>query len=190
MDYSVLVKSARQKPKEETTKHKVMIPVKIKLNGGIMPKKAHRSDAAFDLYVPEEVVLQYGRQIVDLKFSIELPMGYAATIQPRSGFSSKGIEVEEHFDPFGQGADVSTTRIDGDVLRGLVDAGYRGSVGVILNIQSLGMPFDEDSRWVLKKGTRIAQMQIIEVPQVELIEAEELSDTDRGEGGFGHIGTK
>ena len=167
-----------------------MIPVKIKLNGGIMPKKQHEGDAAFDLYVPEDTTLVNGRQVIDLKFSIELPHGYAATIQPRSGFSSKGIEVEEHFDPCGLGANVSTIRINGDVLRGLVDAGYRGSVGVILNIQSFGLPFDEDFHWVLKKGTRIAQMQIVEVPQVELIEVDNLSETDRGEGGFGHTGVK
>lgn len=167
-----------------------MEQVKIKLNGGIMPKKAHPSDAAFDLYVPEDVVLQHGRQIIDLKFSIELPMGYAATIQPRSGFSSKGIEVEEYFDPFGEGADINTVRVDGDVLRGLVDSGYRGNVGVILNIHSLGAIYNEDYCHILKKGTRIAQMQIVEVPQVELIEVEELSDTDRGEGGFGHTGVR
>ena len=164
--------------------------VKIKLNGGIMPKKAHPSDAAFDLYVPEDVVLQHGRQIVDLKFSIELPMGYAATIQPRSGFSSKGIEVEEHFDPFGEDADINTVRVDGDVLRGLVDSGYRGSVGVILNIVQMGCGYNDEYYHVLKKGTRIAQMQIVEVPQVELVEVEELSDTDRGEGGFGHTGAR
>ena len=165
--------------------------VKIKLNGGIMPKKAHPSDAAFDLYVPEDVVLQHGRQIIDLKFSIELPMGYAATIQPRSGFSSKGIEVEEYFDPFGGGAaDINTVRVDGDVLRGLVDSGYRGNVGVILNIYSFGAIYNEEYCHTLKKGTRIAQMQIVEVPQVELVEVEELSEADRGEGGFGHTGAR
>lgn len=164
--------------------------VKIKLNGGIMPKKAHPSDAAFDLYVPEDVDLKNGRQIIDLKFSMEIPYGYAATIQPRSGFSSKGIEVEEYFDPFGGGADMTTVRVDGDVLRGLIDSGYRGSVGVILNIQSLGALYCDEYRHVLKKGTRIAQMQIVEVPQVELIEVDELSETDRGNGGFGHTGAR
>lgn len=165
--------------------------VKIKLNGGIMPKKAHPSDAAFDLYVPEDVVLQHGRQIIDLKFSIELPIGYAATIQPRSGFSSKGIEVEEHFCLFeGCEDDISIVRINGDVLRGLVDSGYRGNVGVILNIVHMGCGYTDEYYHVLKKGTRIAQMQIVEVPQVELVEAEQLSDADRGEGGFGHTGAR
>ena len=165
--------------------------VKIKLNGGIMPKKAHPSDAAFDLYVPEDVVLRHGRQIIDLKFSIELPVRYAATIQPRSGFSSKGIEVEEHFNPFEGCEDrITIERINGDVLRGLVDSGYRGNVGVILNIVQMGCGYNEEYYHVLKKGTRIAQMQIVEVPQVDLIEVDELSETDRGEGGFGHTGAR
>ena len=166
-----------------------MIPVKIKLNGGIMPQKATAGAAAYDLYVPEDVVLVNGRQIINLGFSMEIPQGYAATIQPRSGFSSKGIEVEEYFDPFGGGADVSTVRVDGDVLRGLIDSDYRGNVGVILKIDNIANYSDEFQQ-ILKKGTRIAQMQIVEVPQVELIEVDELSDTDRGEGGFGSTGSK
>lgn len=164
--------------------------VKIQLRGGILPTKATSGAAAYDLYVPEDVVLERGRQIIDLKFGIELPHGYAATIQPRSGFSAKGIEVDEHFDPFGCGAgDITTVRIDGDVIRGLIDEDYRGNVGVIVNVAACCLPFD-DGYWLLKKGTRIAQMQIVEVPQVDLVEVEELSETDRGEGGFGSTGTK
>ena len=155
-----------------------------------MPKKATKGAAAFDLYVPEDTVLVCGRQVIDLKFAMEIPQGYAATIQPRSGFSAKGIEAEEFFDPFGGGAaEISLVRIDGDVKRGLVDADYRGNVGAILKINTLG-GYNEDYYHVLKKGTRIAQMQIVEVPQVELIGVEELSETDRGEGGIGHTGTR
>ena len=160
--------------------------VKIKLNGGIMPKKAHPSDAAFDLYVPEDVVLQHGRQIIDLKFSIELPIGYAATIQPRSGFSAKGMEVEAH-QKITKVEDVFDTIIDADIIRGLIDENYRGNVGAIIKVDD---EYCRYHRCVLKKGTRIAQMQIVEVPQVELIEVEELSDTDRGKGGFGHTGAR
>ena len=163
--------------------------VKIQLRGGILPTKATSGAAAYDLYVPEDVTLELGRQIVDLKFGIELPHGYAATIQPRSGFSSKGIEVEEYFDPFGVGADMEVVRVNGDVLRGLIDCDYRGNVGVILKIDGI-CNYNNEYYHVLKKGTRIAQMQIVEVPQVELVEVEELSETDRGEGGFGSTGTK
>lgn len=143
-----------------------------------MPKKAHPSDAAFDLYVPEDVELKFGRNVIDMGFALEIPVGYAATIQPRSGFSAKGMEVD-------CGGDA--TRIEADVVRGLIDANYRGNVGVIVNYHRL---VGKTWNWVIKKGTRIAQMQIVEVPQVDLVEVEELSETDRGEGGFGHTGTR
>lgn len=159
-----------------------MKQVKIKLNGGIMPKKQHEGDAAFDLYIPEDVALVCGRQIVDLKFSLEMPKEYAATIQPRSGFSAKGIEavvVDRYFD---DESEPYEKRLDADVVRGLVDSGYRGSVGVIIKVD------EHHDEMLLKKGTRIAQMQIVEVPQVELIEVDELSGTDRNEGGFGSTG--
>lgn len=165
-----------------------MTKVKIKLNGGIMPKKATEGAAAYDLYAPEDVVIKNGRQIIDLKFSIELPQGYAATIQPRSGFSAKGIEVTKMFIDGSFSADAeSGVRVNGDVVRGLVDADYRGNVGVILKATIKSHPYE---KMVIKKGTRIAQMQIVEVPQIELVEVDELSDTDRGEGGFGSTGIK
>lgn len=166
-----------------------MKEVKIKLNGGIMPQKATAGAAAYDLYVPEDTILKPGRQVIDLKFSIELPHGYAATIQPRSGFSAKGVEVVEYFDPFGIGADEEIIRLDGDVIRGLIDEDYRGNVGVILKIERI-VNYSEEYYHTLKKGTRIAQMQIVEVPKVKLVMVEELSETDRGEGGFGSTGTK
>lgn len=153
-----------------------------------MPKKATEGAAAFDLYVPEDVVLKNGRQIIDMKFSLELPHGYAATIQPRSGFSAKGLEATRVFIDGSFSADAeSGVRVDSDVIRGLVDEDYRGSVGVIVKASIKGHPYE---KMVIKKGTRIAQMQIVEVPQVELVEVEELSETDRGEGGFGHTGAR
>ena len=166
-----------------------MTQVKIKLNGGIMPKKATDGAAAYDLYVPNDVTLIGWRQVVNLKFSIELPKGYAATIQPRSGFSAKGIEVEEHFTLDDGSIRTESVRVDGDVARGLIDADYRGEVGVILHFMSL-YSNNERLHYTIKKGTRIAQMQIVQVPQIELVEADELSDTDRGEGGFGSTGSR
>lgn len=150
-----------------------------------MPRKATKGAAAYDLYVPYDVEVKRGRQIIDLGFSMELPHGYAATIQPISGFSAKGMEValDERFD-----LDVEPlmARIDSDVVRGLVEEDYRGKVGVIVSTRE---EWTDKSLWILKKGTRIAQMQIVVVPDVELVEADELSDTTRGEGGFGHTGT-
>ena len=148
-----------------------------------MPKKAHPSDAAFDLYVPEDVELKFGRNVIDMGFSLEIPEEYAATIQPRSGFSAKGIEaivIDRYFDE----EEPYEKRLDADVIRGLVDSGYRGNVGVIIKVD------EYHDEMLVKKGTRIAQMQIVEVPQVELVEVEVLSEADRGEGGFGHTGAR
>lgn len=160
-----------------------MEQVKIKLNGGIMPRKATPTDASWDLYVPEDVLLRSGRQVVDLKFSMELPHGYAATIQPRSGFSLKGIEVDwqhgtAHYDSY---------RLDADVIRGLIDESYRDNVGVILYVSDCTL---EKDSVVLKKNTRIAQMQIVKVPQVELVESKDIDMSNNRGGGFGHTGTK
>lgn len=154
-----------------------------------MPQKATEGAAAYDLYVPEDVELGGWRQIIDLKFSIELPLGYAATIQPRSGFSAKGIEVEEQTIDENGNIQCEVVRVDGDVVRGLIDADYRGNVGVILHFACL-YTNTKYRKYVLKKGTRLAQMQIEKVPQVELVEVEELSNTNRGNRGFGSTGTR
>lgn len=153
-----------------------------------MPKKATEGAAAFDLYAPEDVVLKNGRQIIDMKFSLELPHGYAATIQPRSGFSAKGLEATKMFIDGSFSADAEGgVRVNGDVIRGLVDCDFRGNVGVILQASIKSHPYE---KMVIKKGTRIAQMQIVEVPQVDLIEVDELSETNRGKGGFGSTGAR
>ena len=156
-----------------------MEQVKIKLNGGIMPKKQHEGDAAFDLYVPEDVEVFNGRQVVDMKFAIELPKGKAAIIQPRSGCSLRGIEV---VNPLTE----ETRYIDADVKIGLIDSNYRKNCGTIMQVREV---FGVGERWFIKKGSRISQMRIVDVPEVELIEAEELSETER-DGGFGSTGVR
>lgn len=153
--------------------------VKVKLNGGMMPQKQHIGDAAFDLYVPENVPVVFGRMLVDMKFALELPNGKAAIIQPRSGCSLRGIEV---FNDKGE-----SRYIDADVKIGLVDSNYRKNVGTIMQIR------DRDALsqdvWYIKKGSRISQMRIVDVPEIELVEAESLSETER-DGGFGTTGQR
>lgn len=154
--------------------------IKIKLEGGIMPKKATPFDAAYDVYVPEDTDLKIGRQRIDLKFRMELPHGMAAFIRSRSGYSLKGIEATV-VDLQNKEYDV---RIDADVMTGLVDEKFRGRPGVLLNLHSCEGGYYK--RTYLKKGTRIAQMQIVSVPDTEMVEADELDMTDDRGGGFGH----
>jgi dUTP pyrophosphatase len=102
------------------------------------------------------------RKLIPTGLFIELPEGYEAQIRPRSGLAiKKGITVLNS--------------------PGTIDADYRGEICVIL-INLSNEPF------VIENGERICQMVIAAHEQAEWIEAEELSETDRGAGGFGHTG--
>jgi dUTPase len=168
-----------------------MILVKIKLNGGMMPEKKHIGDAAYDLYVPDDVPIIYGRMLIDMKFAMELPYGKAAIIQPRSGCSLNGIEVfKDKGEPLRVEVhnDKGESRyIDADVKIGLVDSNYRKNVGTILQIRDYAAV--AQGVWYIKKGSRISQMRIVDVPETRLIEVESLSETER-DGGFGTTGQR
>lgn len=104
------------------------------------------------------------RTIVGTGLFIELPIGYEAQVRPRSGLAAKkGITVLN--------------------APGTVDADYRGEIGVILVNLS-------NEEFTIQNGERIAQLVIAKHERAEWIEVEELSETDRGEGGFGSTGTK
>lgn len=160
-----------------------MEQIKIKLEGGMMPKKATPFDAAYDVYVPEDTDIKIGRQCIDLKFCMELPNGYSAHLRARSGYSLKGVEAtvvdlqgKEHEE-----------RIDADVITGLLDEKYREHPGVVLSVHFIEGYY---KRVYLRKGTRIAQMQIVAVPDTEIVEVNELDMTDDRGGGFGHTNLK
>jgi dUTP pyrophosphatase len=120
-------------------------------------------DLRADLEAPITLV-PLGRVIVKTGLFIELPMGYEAQVRPRSGLAiKKGITVLNS--------------------PGTVDADYRGEIGVILVNLS-----NED--FVIENGERIAQLIIAKHERAEWIEVQELSETSRGEGGFGSTGVK
>lgn len=134
-----------------------------------LPKKGTKGAAAFDVYTPETRVIHQGRQVVPLDFAIEIPSGYEAKIEPRSGYSSKGME--------GLYSDTEKRRFNCDVLHGKIDSDYRGYVGVILN--------NNDCEFLLERGTRVAQLTIYKVEDAEFELTEDLSETERGTGGYG-----
>ncbi len=104
------------------------------------------------------------RSIVGTGLFIELPIGFEAQVRPRSGLAAKkGITVLN--------------------APGTIDADYRGEIGVILVNLS-----DED--FVVNNGERIAQLVIAKHERAEWMEVDQLSETSRGEGGFGSTGTK
>lgn len=163
--------------------------VKIKLNGGIMPTKGSSYAAAYDVYVPENVELRYGRQVIDLKFSMELPHGYAAVIQPRSGFTCKGMQAFLTIRKWWYvllGVSSKVARIDADVVVGLVDEDYRDSVGAL--VISRFRPIFRKA--IIPSGTRIAQMRIVQVPETGMVEVEDLDMSKNSGGGYGHTGEK
>ena len=131
----------------------------------LFPRKAHPGDAAWDLRAREALELPVGRStLVPTGVFIELPEDYEAQIRPRSGLALKH--------------DLMLTNSPGTV-----DSGYRGEVGVIV-YNGGTEPFP------VRRGDRIAQMVIARLAEVELCEADELSESDRGAGGFGSTGKK
>lgn len=149
----------------------------------MMPKKATPFDAAYDVYVPKDLEVREGRQVIDLGFSLEMPHGMGAFIRARSGFMAKGVDaMMEYWD----GAKVPV-RLDAFTPTGLIDSGYRGTLGVVLVVNHLD---GFQKRVFISKGTRIAQLQFVAVPSTDLVEAEELDMTDDRGGGFGHTNKK
>lgn len=132
-----------------------------------LPQRMSEGASGYDLYaaVTEPIVLQPGqRQLIPTGLSFAMANGLEAQIRPRSGLAFKhGITC------------LNTP--------GTVDADYRGEVKVLLI--NLGQePF------TITRGERIAQVVFAEVPNSHLVVVEELSETVRGAGGFGHTGTK
>lgn len=129
-----------------------------------LPRYMTDGAAGMDCYAACETPIAlapFERRLVPLGFALELPRGLVASIRPRSGLSSKGIWV----------------------AYGTVDSDYRGEVAACMK-NLTDMPF------VINPGDRIAQMVISPVITIVPVEVNELSDTVRGDGGFGSTGTR
>lgn len=145
-----------------------MVKIKIVNRGSQqLPAYATTESAGMDLRanVAEPVVLRpLERRIIPTGLYMALPPGYEAQVRPRSGLAFKhGITVLNS--------------------PGTIDSDYRGELGVLLVNLS-----NED--FTIQAGERIAQMVIARHEQGEFVEVEELDDTERGAGGYGHTGVK
>ena len=145
-----------------------MVKIKIVNRGSQqLPAYATPESAGMDLRanITEPIVLHpLERRIIPTGLYIALPPGYEAQVRPRSGLAFKhGITVLNS--------------------PGTIDSDYRGELGVLLVNLS-----NED--FTVEAGERIAQMVIARHEQGEFVEAEELDDTERGAGGYGHTGVK
>ena len=169
--------------------------VQIKMEDGckdLFPVKAHKTDAGFDLMAAEDVTLSLNEvKAISVGFKMAMEDGWEAQIRPRSGNALKyGLQVVNS--------------------PGTVDCSYRGTVCVIIRYSSnkqynltrnqlddhtysenfVSFPNPELKTFSIKRGMKIAQMVIKQVPQVELIEVDSLDETERGEGGFGSTDQK
>lgn len=158
-----------------------MEKIKIKLDGGMMPKKATKGSAGFDVYCPDDIDIHTGRQLIDLGIILELPSNLCVNSRARSGYSLKGFEAV----CVQSTGETEKRRIDADILLGLIDSDFRNRIGAILKVNE-DLSFYK--RVFIPKGERIAQLQFSYVPDVQLVQTENIDmSADRG-GGFGHTG--
>jgi len=130
-----------------------------------LPDYARPGDAGADLVARERVVLPAGggRALVPTGVAVAIPEGHAGLVLPRSGLALRhGVTVLN--------------------APGLVDAGYRGELNVVL------VNTDPTDDYEVERGDRIAQLVIIAVEQVSVTVVDELPASERGKGGFGHSG--
>ena len=130
-------------------------------NDAVLPERAYAGDAGLDLSACERVELAPGeRATVSTGLAVAIPEGFAGFVQPRSGLAARhGLTVVNS--------------------PGLVDSGYRGELRVVL------LNTDACESFVVEPGMRIAQLVVLPVPDLVLVEVEELPESDRGVRGFG-----
>jgi dUTP pyrophosphatase len=126
-----------------------------------LPSQAYDGDAGLDLAACEAFTLDPGeRAVVPTGIAVEIPEGYAGFVQPRSGLAARhGIGLVNS--------------------PGLIDSGYRGEIKIVLVNTDVREPF------AIEPGMRIAQLVVMQVPAVRLVEADELAVSERGARGFG-----
>lgn len=132
-----------------------------------LPSYTTNGSAGMDIRaaVDDEIILEKGKvSLVPTNLSVEIPEGYEMQVRPRSGLALKhGIGILNS--------------------PGTIDSDYRGEIKIIM------MNFSEEN-FSIKRGERIAQLIISKVYSAKLIETDDLNDSRRGEGGFGHTGKK
>jgi dUTP pyrophosphatase len=139
----------------------IELPIRRLRPDAQVPTRAYQHDAGIDLAACERVELGPGeRALVPTGLAVAIPPGYAGYVQPRSGLATKhGISIVN--------------------APGLVDSGYRGELLVNL------LNTDPRESFVVEPGMRIAQLVVLQLPDVAPVEVDELPESQRGERGFG-----
>lgn len=139
----------------------IELPVRRLRDDAILPAQAYAGDAGLDLAACGRYEVGPGeRAVIPTGLAVEIPEGYGGFVLPRSGLAAKnGITLLN--------------------APGLIDAGYRGEVQVVFHNT------DPSRTFVVEPGMRVAQLVVLPVPQIELVEREALTASERGERGFG-----
>lgn len=139
----------------------MLLKVKRVHNDAKLPQYGHPGDAGLDVFSVSDMVLEPQQALpVPTGIKVAIPKGHVGLIWDKSGISLSGIHC----------------------LAGVIDSGYRGEVKIVM-INLSRKPF------VIAKGMKIAQMLVQPVLAMEVVESDDLEETDRGEGGFGSTGT-
>ena len=133
-----------------------------KLNpNATIPKYAKPGDACMDVSAVKRFVDDYGNTCFDTGLAIEIPTGFVGLLYPRSSISKTDMSLRN--------------------CVGVIDSGYRGPL--ILKFR------EEFASKNYKAGDRVAQLMVMPYPRIEFVEVDQLSDSDRGVGGFGSTGS-
>lgn len=141
------------------------LKVRLLVPGATLPVRAHDGDAGLDLHAAEPATIGAGeRAAIGTGIAIEVPPGHAGLVLPRSGLALRhGIALVN--------------------APGLIDAGYRGEIRVLL------LNTDREHAFDIEPGDRIAQLLVVPFAALTAMEVPALSESERGAGGFGSSGT-
>ena len=146
------------------------IPMKVKIKklheDAVVPSYAKPGDAGMDLTATSRTFDEHGNVVYGVGLAIEIPEGYVGLIFPRSSNAKTDLYLTNHV--------------------GVVDSGYRGEIMFKFRKSDVIKNFQEARLYHV--GERVGQLMIIPYPQIQLEEVEELSSTERGEGGYGSTG--
>jgi dUTP pyrophosphatase len=144
---------------------KMKINIKKLKENAVIPKYAKNSDAGLDL-VATSIILETSTQITyGLGIALEIPEGFVGLVFPRSSIRNTDLTLSNSV--------------------GVIDSGYRGELQATFNKKGVNKI---DGGHIYMVGDRVAQIIIIPYPPIEFVEVDELSDSERGEGGFGSTG--
>lgn len=144
----------------------MVVKVKRLVPVAVLPKKAHKDDAGYDLVAVSLMVDDDGAVVYGTGLAFEIPEGYVGLVFPRSSVARKDVILSN--------------------CVGVIDAGYRGEVTAKFKLMDPLLKHDEYHWYEI--GDRIAQIVFMKLPDVQLVESEELGESERGTGGYGSSG--